>query len=140
MPNLPTSCQSCVKIQTFLKETSKFVQKLNDYLVRQPNDKESYFCFELYVYCKVINQCLEVGFLSMTLSSLRSCPLPIIPFVSLTGRGHDTFLCRITCKKARIWTFFWLDRKQYGWFVLFQLAKMLPSISCCWFQFAFLLA
>ena len=59
---------------------------------------------------------------------------------SLTGRGHDTFLCRITCKKARIWTFFWLDRKQYGWFALFRLAKMPPSVSCCWFQSAFLLA
>ena len=31
--------------------------------------------------------------------------------MSLTGRGHDTFLCRITCKKARIWTFFWLDQE-----------------------------
>ena len=72
--------------------------------------------------------------------SLRSCFLPIIPFMSLTGRGHGTFLCRITCKKARIWTFFWLDRKQYGWFALFRLAKMQPSVSCCWFQCAFLLA
>ena len=66
--------------------------------------------------------------------------LAYCPFMSLTGRGHDTFLCRITCKKARIWTFFWLDRKQYGWFALFRLAKMPPSVSCCWFQSAFLLA
>ena len=72
--------------------------------------------------------------------SLRSCPLPSYPFMSLTRRGHDTFLCRITCKKAGIWTFFWLDRKQYGWFALFRLAKMPPSVSCCWFQSAFLLA
>ena len=36
---------------------------------------------------------------------------PYYPFMSLTGRGHDTFLCRITCKKARIWTFFWLDQE-----------------------------
>ena len=57
-----------------------------------------------------------------------------------SGGGHDTFLSQITCKKARIWTFFWLDRKQYGWFALFQLAKMPPSVSCCWFQSAFLLA
>ena len=57
-----------------------------------------------------------------------------------SGRGHDTFLSQITCKKARIWTFFWLDRKQYGWFALFQLAKTPPSVSCCWFQSAFLLA
>ena len=57
--------------------------------------------------------------------------------MTLTGRGHDTFLCRITCKKARIWTFFWLDRRQYGWFALFQLAKMPPSVSGCWFQSAF---
>ena len=67
-------------------------------------------------------------------------PSPYYPFMSLMGRGHDTFLCRITCKKARIWTFFWLDRKQYGWFALFRLAKMPPSVSCCWFQSAFLLA
>ena len=57
-----------------------------------------------------------------------------------SGRGHDTFLSQITCKKARIWTFFWLDRKQYGWFALFRLAKTPPSVSCCWFQSAFLLA
>ena len=43
-------------------------------------------------------------------------------------------------KKARIWTSFLLDRKQYGWFALFRLAKMLPSVSCCWFQSTFLLA
>ena len=57
-----------------------------------------------------------------------------------SGGGHDTFLSQITCKKARIWTFLWLDRKQYGWFALFWLAKTLPSVSCCWFQSAFLLA
>ena len=67
-------------------------------------------------------------------------PSPYYPFMSLTGRGHDTFVCRITCKNARIWTFFWLDRKQYEWFALFRLAKMPPSVSCCWFQSAFLLA
>ena len=72
--------------------------------------------------------------------SLKIMPSPYYSFMSLTGRGHDTFLCRITCKKARIWTFFWLDRKQYGWFALFQLAKMPPSVSCCWFQSAVLLA
>ena len=43
-------------------------------------------------------------------------------FMTLTGRGHDAFVYRITCKKARIWTFFWLDRKQYKWFALFRLA------------------
>ena len=56
------------------------------------------------------------------------------------GGGHDTILSQITCKKARIWTSFWLDRKQYGWFVLFGLAKMSLSISCCWSQSTFLLA
>ena len=69
-----------------------------------------------------------------------SKPSPYYLFMSLTGRGHDTFLCRITCKNTRIWTFFWLDRKQRGWFALFRLAKMKPSVSCCWFQSAFLLA
>ena len=54
--------------------------------------------------------------------------------------GHDTILSQITCEKARIWTSFWLDRKKYGWFALFRLAKMPPSISCCWFQSASLLA
>ena len=43
-------------------------------------------------------------------------------------------------KNARNWTFFWLDRKQYGWFALFWLAKMPLSACCCWFQSAFLLA
>ena len=56
-----------------------------------------------------------------------------------SGGGHDTFLLQITCKKARIWTFFWLDRKQYRWFALFRLAKTPPSVSC-WFQSALLLA
>ena len=56
-----------MNIQTFLEEICKFVRKINDSLVRQPNDKESYFYSELYVYCKVINQCLELGFLSMKL-------------------------------------------------------------------------
>ena len=56
-----------------------------------------------------------------------------------SGGGHDTFLLQITCKKARIWTFFWLDRKQYGWFAPFRLAKMPPPASFCWVQSAFLL-
>ena len=56
-----------------------------------------------------------------------------------SGGEHDTILSQITCIKARIWTSFWLDRKQYGWFALLRLAKMSPSISCCWFQSAFLL-
>jgi len=56
------------------------------------------------------------------------------------GGGHDAILSQITCKKAIIWTSFWLDRKQYGWFALFWLAKMSLSISCCRFQSAFLLA
>ena len=50
-------------------------------------------------------------------------------FVTLTGRGHDAFVCRITCKKARIWTFFWLDRKQYKWFALFQLVTLARVMS-----------
>ena len=54
--------------------------------------------------------------------------------------GHDTILSQITCKKARIWTSFWLGRKQYGWFALFRVAEMPPSVCCCWFQSAFLLA
>ena len=56
-----------------------------------------------------------------------------------SGGGHDTILAQIKCKTARIWTLFWLDRKQCGWFALFQLAKMPPSVSC-WFKSAFLLA
>ena len=50
------------------------------------------------------------------------------------------FFHRSHAKKARIWTSFWLARKKNGWFVLFRLAKMPPSISCCWFQSAFLLS
>ena len=56
------------------------------------------------------------------------------------GGGHDTILSQITCKKAIIWTSFWLDRKRYGLFALFRLAKMSLSISCCRFQSAFLLS
>ena len=33
--------------------------------------------------------------------------------------------------------FFWLNRKQYGWFAPFRWAEMPPSGCCCWFQFAF---
>jgi len=50
------------------------------------------------------------------------------------GRGHDTILPQVTCKKARTWTSFW-DRKQYRWFALFQLTKMPPSVSCCCLHF-----
>ena len=56
------------------------------------------------------------------------------------GGGHDTILSQITWKNTIIWTSFWLDRKQYGWFALFRLARMSLSISCCWFQSTFLLA
>ena len=66
-------------------------------------------------------------------------PSPYYPFKSLTGRGCDTFLCRIKCKKARIWTFLWLDRKQYGWFALLQLPKMPLSVSFVDFSLHFCL-
>ena len=72
-------------------------------------------------------------------NSLISC-LSLCLCNLFSGGGHDTMLSQITCKKARIWTFFWLDRNQYGWFALFRLAKMPPSVSCCWFQSAFFLA
>ena len=65
--------------------------------------------------------------------------LSLYLFHLFSGGERDTFLLQITCKKARIWTFFWLDRKQYEWFAPFRLAKMPPSFSCCWFQSAFLL-
>ena len=42
-------------------------------------------------------------------------------------------------QKSQNLDFFWLDRKQYGWFALFPLAKTPPSVSCCWFQSAFCL-
>ena len=61
--------------------------------------------------------------------SLRSCP-----------RRAWYIFSQITSKKARIWLFFRLGRKQYGWFALFRLAKTPPSVSCCWFSSAFLLA
>ena len=95
----------------------------------------------LFHFCLIINYsffCLQKDYKSPNWSpgsspSLRSCPLPFNISVIGSG-GHDTFLLQITCKKARIWTFFWLDRKQYGWFVLFRLAKTPPSVSCCWLQ------
>ena len=58
----------------------------------------------------------------------------------LTAPGSSTIdiiLSQITCKEARIWTSFWLDKKQYGWFAMFRLAKMPPSVSRCWFESAF---
>ena len=57
--------------------------------------------------------------------------LPLYLCNLFSGGRHDTILSQITCKQARIWTFFWLDRKQYGLFALFRLAKMPPSVSCC---------
>ena len=63
----------------------------------------------------------SISYLEMALkhfTSLRPCPLPLSLF---SGWVHD--ILQITCKKARIWTFFWLDRKQYGWFALFRWAK-----------------
>ena len=54
-----------------------------------------------------------------------------------SGGWHDTIFSQITCKKGRIWTCFWLDRKQYGWSALFRIAKKPPpsiNISCWWFQ------
>ena len=51
-----------------------------------------------------------------------------------SGGWHDTIFSQIKCKKGRIWTCFWLDRKQYGWSALFRMAKKPPSISCWWFQ------
>ena len=59
-----------------------------------------------------------------------------MPSPCISGRGHDTFLLQITCKKSESGLFSdWI-----GWFSLFRLAKMPPSVSCCWFQCAFLLA
>ena len=58
-----------MNIQTFLEKACKFVHKINDSLIRQPNDKESYFYSERYVYCKVINQCQKIfGFLILAQS------------------------------------------------------------------------
>ena len=38
-----------MNIQTFLEEKCKFVHEIKDSLIRQPNDKESYFYSELCV-------------------------------------------------------------------------------------------
>ena len=77
---------------------------------------------------------------SLYICSLRSCPLPIIPLSLSREEGMIHFFVGSHVKKPESGLFFWLDRKQYGWFALFQLAKMPPSVSCCWFQSAFLLA
>ena len=81
-----------------------------------------------------MNKHYLAGLLCDCFSSLRSCPLPAF--------GRRAWYISFTdhMKNARNWTFFWLDRKQYGWFALFWLAKMPLSVSCCWFQSAFLLA
>ena len=115
-----TNCLNFFR-QSIMNVTREFKGQFQNITCRNP--QESYIYLNEHLNC-----------------SLRSCPLPIIPLCLSWGRGHDTFLCRITCKNARIWTFFWLDRKQCGWFALFRLAKMTPSVSCCWFQSAFLLA
>ena len=58
-----------------------------------------------------------------------------MPSPCISGGGHDTFLLQITCKKPESGLFSdWI-----GWFSLFRLAKMPPSVSCCWFQSALLL-
>ena len=54
----------------------------------------------MYVYYQVKHR-LQVP----TLGYPEIMPSRYYPFMSLTGRGHDTFFCRITCKNARIWTF-----------------------------------
>ena len=64
--------------------------------------------------------------------SLRSCPLPIIPLSLSREEGMIHFFVGSHVKKPESGLFFWLDRKQYGWFALFQLAKMSPSVSYCW--------
>ena len=55
--------------------------------------------------------------------SLRSCPLPIIPLCLSREEGMIHFFVGSHVKKARIWTFLWLDRKQYRWFALFHWPK-----------------
>ena len=67
-------------------------------------------------------------------------PSPFISVICFREEGMIQFFHRSHAKKARIWTSFWLDRKQYGWFALLRLAEMPPSVSCCWFHSAFLLA
>ena len=47
-------------------------------------------------------------------------PSPFISVICFREEGT------ITCKKARIWTFFWSDRNQYGWFALLRL---IPATS-----------
>ena len=70
-----------MNIQTFLEEACKFVHKINDFLIRQPNDKESYFYSELYAYCKVINQCQNIlGFLTMKLCTQLEYTVPWSPY------------------------------------------------------------
>ena len=103
---------------------------------------EELFCWNKGGYSYVGSMRILLGKLEFTVkkyNSLISC-LSLCLCNLFSGGGHDTMLSQIACKKARMWTFFWLDRNQYGWFAPFRLAKMPPSVSCCWFQSAFFLA
>ena len=60
-------------------------------------------------------------------------PSPFISVICFREEGMIHFFYRSHAKQP----FFWLNRKQYGWFALFRWAEMPPSVSCCWFQFAF---
>ena len=67
-------------------------------------------------------------------------PSPFISVICFRDEGMIHFFYRSHAKEPESGLFFWLDRKQYGWFALLRLAKMPPSVSCCWLQSAFLLA
>ena len=82
------------------------------------------------VYCNLNIACSTFTCMQYIHSRLLACDHALSLYLCnlFSGGGHDTFFSQITCKKARIWSFFWLDRKQYGWSALFQLAKTPPSV------------
>ena len=86
------------------------------------------------------DQCSHEQSLSVPIFEVRLAwdhALSLLSLCLSREEGMIHFFVGSHVKKARIWTFLWLDRKQYRWFALFQLAKMPPSVSCCWFQSPF---
>ena len=66
-------------------------------------------------------------------------PFPFISVICFREEGMIHFFYRSHAKKPESGLFSdWI--RNYGWFALFRLAKMSPSVSCCRFQSAFLLA
>ena len=60
----------------------------------------------IIIIITVIGYLNEVKMASATTTVACDHALSLCLYNLFSGGGHDTFLLQITCKKARIWTFF----------------------------------